>query len=67
MSNLDGKYWNSTLVHVYLAATTEFSKSHASIVTPQYGFNKGINIFKKTGYDATVAELEVNFVGRDVI
>ena len=67
VSNLDGKYWNSSLIHIYLAATTEFSKSHASIATPQYGFNKGINFLKKAGYDATVAELEENLVGRDVI
>ena len=44
--NLDGKYWNSSLVHLCLAATTKFSHSHASIVTPKYGFNKGIEFFK---------------------
>ena len=39
----------------------------AMLSTPQYGFEKGLKIFGKEGYKATMAELDENLLGKNVI
>ena len=34
--------------------------------TPQYGFKKGLKVFKDAGYDATLKELDKNLIGKNV-
>ena len=35
--------------------------------TPQYGFKKGLEVFKDAGYDATLKELDKNLIGKNVL
>ena len=36
---------------------TDYFEMEASKATPQYGFRKGLNVFKQEGYEAAVSEL----------
>ena len=38
-----------------------------SLSTPQYGFQKGLKVFKEAGYDATLKELDKNLIGDNVL
>ena len=73
--NLDGPYWsNSTLeskADLYmLSAITTYSNIdglHGLRSTPEYGFNRGMQEFRKEGYKATVSELSDNLIGMDAV
>ena len=41
---------------------TGYSNLSVSSATPQYGFNKGFQIFEEDGYKATVSELQDNLI-----
>ena len=45
----------------------EYTNLEATLSTPQYGFQKGIKVFKEKGHEATVKELDKNLIGRNVI
>ena len=44
-----------------------YSNLEATLSTPQYGFQKGMQVLKEKGYTATVNELDKNLIGRNVI
>ena len=58
----DGNYWAMVTVTV-----SEFNKIEASVATPQYGFNKGLKLFGKVDYKATVKELSENLLDRGTV
>lgn len=75
-SELDGPYWGNEMVAVMLQIDsdvdpkdmmTNYFQMEASKSTPQYGFHKGLEIFNEDGWDAAVAELKDNLIGRDCI
>ena len=72
-SALDGKHWGDgmvgSVIHEYAVGSVirEYSNLEASLLTPQYGFNKGLKVFKEAGYEATIKELDKNLIGRNVI
>ena len=39
----------------------------ATLSTPQYGFQKGLKIFKESGHEATIKELDKNLIGKNVL
>ena len=39
----------------------------ASLLTPQYGFQRGLELFGDEGYQAALKELDKNLVGRGCI
>lgn len=57
-----GEYWAMAA-----ATVTEFNKMEASLDTPQYGFNKGLKLFGRDGYKATVKELLENLLDRGAV
>jgi hypothetical protein len=65
---LYGDYWNRKGEANYcLSIIKGFRNLEATLLTPQYGFKKGLSIFGGPGYDATIKELYENLIGRDVI
>ena len=38
-----------------------------SLSTPQYGFQKGLKVFKEVGYEVTLKELDKNLIGKNVL
>ena len=58
-----------SVIHEYMVGSVirHYGNLEASLSTPQYGFEKGIKIFKEPGYDATVKELDKNLIGRNVM
>ena len=69
-SGLDGPHWsaNAHVAYQYVLNTiTSYGKIEATKSTPQYSFNKGLKLFGDSGWDATVAELDENLIGRGVM
>ena len=44
-----------------------YFKIEAPLSTPQYGFRKGLQLFRDKGYQAALKELDKNLVGRGCI
>ena len=44
-----------------------YGSLEVSLSTPQYGFKKGLEVFKDVGYDATLKELDKNLIGKNVL
>jgi hypothetical protein len=59
-----GAYWNDKVVG---SVIQNYGNLEATLSTPQYGFQKGLNEFKETGYIATVNELNKNLIGKNVL
>ena len=59
-----GAYWNDEVVG---SVIQNYGNLEATLSTPQYGFQKGLNEFKETGYKATVNELNKNLIGKNVL
>ena len=47
--------------------TKEFFEIEASKSTPQYGFRKGLKLFRNGGYQPAKNKLETNLLGRGCI
>ena len=64
-------YWNNiNKTKSYItAAIRNFSRTDLGglVSTPQYFFDRGIQIFGKSGYDATMKELRDNLIGMEAI
>ena len=58
-----------SVIHEYCVGSVinTYSNLEATLSTPQYGFQKGMKVFKEKGYTATVKELDKNFIGKNVI
>ena len=65
------QYWNNVnKTKAYItAAIQNFSRTDLGglVSTPQYFFERGIQIFGKSGYDATMKELKDNLIGMEAI
>ena len=58
-SHLDGSYWamgNQGLPDYCLSIIKDYVNVEATLVTPQYGFEKGLKVFGKKVYKATMEE-----------
>ena len=44
-----------------------YGSLEVSLSTPQYGFQKGLKVFKEAGYEATLKELDKNLIGKNVL
>ena len=53
--------------HCIGSVIEEYTNLEATLSTPQYGFQKGMKVFKENGHEATVKELDKNLIGRNVI
>ena len=58
----EGRYWA-----LAVATVSEFNKMEASLDTPQFGYNKGLKLFGKEAYEATVKELSDNLLDRGAV
>lgn len=75
-SNL-GEYWNHATVHseveglmhqhIIGSVIQNYRNLGATLSTPQYGFQKGLKIFKEAGHDATIKELDKNLISKNVL
>ena len=57
------------VIHKYCIGSVikGYDNLEATLSTPQYGFQKGMKVFKEKGYMATVKELDKNFICRNTI
>ena len=70
-----GGYWNQEKIgsvlheHCIGSVIREYNnlESVAVSATTQYGFQKGMKLFKDEGYKATIKELGKNLIGKNVI
>ena len=70
-----GNYWKhdviGSLIHEQCigSAIREYNnlQSVSLSATPQYGFQKGLKVFKEEGYKATMKELGKNLIWKNVI
>ena len=44
-----------------------YGSLEVSLSTPQYGFKKGLEVFKDAGYDTTLKELDKKLIGKNVL
>ena len=73
--NLDSPHWNRNMIgsviheHCIGSVIREYNNLEPVSVsaTTQYGFRKGMKVFKDEGYKATVKELSKNLIGKSVI
>ena len=71
--NLDGPHWEGNMVglviheHCIGSVIREYNNLEAVSSTPQYGFQKGMKVFKEKGHTATVKELDKNLIDKNVI
>ena len=58
-----------SVIHEYIVESViqHYGNLEATLSTPQYGFDKGLNVFKELGYNATVKELDRNLIGKNVM
>ena len=67
-NTLDGPHWNNCIHTQYcMSVISGYGNLEATLSTPQYGFQKGLKVFDKEGYKATIKELDTNLIGRNVI
>ena len=50
--------------HCIGSVIREYNNLEATLATPQYGFQKGMKVFKDKGHEATVKELGKNIIGQ---
>ena len=50
-----------------LSIIKDYGNVEATLSSPQYGFEKGLTVFRKEGYKATMEELDQNLIGKNVI
>ena len=70
-----GEYWDRDVIgsmiheHCIGSVIREYNNLESVSVsaTPQYGFEKGMKLFKDEGYKATIKELGKNLIGKNVI
>ena len=53
--------------HCIGSVIREYTNLKATLSNPQYGFQKGMKVFKEKGNKVTVKELDKNLIGRNVI
>ena len=58
-----------SVIHEYYIGSVikDYGNLEATLSTPQYGFQKGMKVFKELGYKVTVKKLDKNLIGRNVI
>ena len=58
-----------SIINEYMAGSViqHYGNLKATLSTPQYGFDKGLKIFKEVGYNATMKELDKNLIGKNVL
>ena len=70
---MDGIHWGNgavgSVIREYVVGSViqHYSSLEVSLLTPQYGFQKGLKVFKEAGYDATLKELDKNLIGKNVL
>ena len=72
---MNGPYWVGGVIgavtheHCIGLVITEYNNLESILVsfTPQYGFQKGMKVFREEGHTATVKELKKNLIGKNVI
>ena len=68
-----GEYWQDSMVgsviheHCTGSVIKEYTNLEATLSTPQYGFQKGMKVFKESRHKAAVKELDKNLIGWNVI
>ena len=73
-------YWSHATIHSGLSDMYGNFKEHvvgsvvrnyrnlcATLSTPQFGFKKGLTIFREAGHEATIKELDKNLIGKNVL
>ena len=53
--------------HVVGSVIRNYRNLCATLSTPQYGFQKGLKIFKESGHEATIKELDKNLICKNVL
>ena len=53
--------------HIIGSVIQNYGNLGATLLTPQYGFQKGLKIFKEVGHNATIKELDKNLNGKNVL
>ena len=69
-SHLNGPYWamgSQGRTDYCLSIIKDYGNVEATLSSPQYGFEKGLKLFRKKGYKATMEELDENLLGKNVI
>ena len=69
-SHLNGSYLvmgNQGWTNHCLSIINDFWNVEATLVTPQYGFEKGLKVFGKKDNKATMEKLDENLLGKNVI
>ena len=58
-----------SIIHEYMVGSViqHYGSLEVSLSTPQYGFQKGLKVFKEAGYEATLKELDKNLIGKNVL
>ena len=58
-----------SVIHEYIVESViqNYGNLEATLSTPQYGFDKGLNVFKEVGYNATMKELNKNLIDKNVL
>ena len=58
-----------SVIHEYIVGSfiQHYDNLEATLSTPQYGFEKGLKVFKELGYNATMKELDKNLIGKNVM
>ena len=58
-----------SIIHEYIVGSViqHYGNLEATLSTPQYGFDKGLKVFKEVGYNATMKELDKNLIGKNVL
>ena len=72
---LNGPHWVGGVIgavthkHYIGSVMREYNNLESVLVssTPQYGFQKGMKVFREEGHTATVKELSKNLIGKNVI
>ena len=69
---LDGKHWGGSMIELMVheciigKVIQDYGNLEATLSTPQYGFQKRMQVFKESGDEGTVNELDKNLIGRNV-
>ena len=57
-----------SIIHEYIVGSViqHYVNLKATLSTTQYGFDKGLKVFKEVGYNATMKELDKNLIGKNI-
>ena len=53
--------------HIIGSVIQNYGNLGATLLTPQYGFQKGLKILKEVGHNATIKKLDKNLNGKNVL